>query len=199
MKVIDDFFSSSDLQRVQDLFYPDLSEHPSDIRTDLGRGWVSRGLLERSIPWTFVLVNHPSLFEGGEYMFQFSNMLYHQTTGSIGVNLSKLSPAPRFLIPLFFSKIKSSSILRIKANLQLKTNEIETSPFHTDYPLVDEFDGLKTSIFYINSNDGYTEFEDGTKVESVANRLVTFPHHMKHRGTTCTNQPFRLVINFNYL
>ena len=65
--------------------------------------------------------------------------------------------------------------------------------------ILDEFDGLKTSIFYINSNDGYTEFEDGTKVESVANRLVTFPHHMKHRGTTCTNQPFRLVINFNYL
>ena len=51
----------------------------------------------------------------------------------------------------------------------------------------------------MNTNDGYTLFEDGTKVESVMNRLVTFPYTMKHAGTTCTNSPFRMVINFNYV
>ena len=48
-------------------------------------------------------------------------------------------------------------------------------------------------------NNGYSEFEDGTKVESVANRMVTFPANVKHTGTSCTDEKTRVVINFNYL
>ena len=55
-----------------------------------------------------------------------------------------------------------------------------------------------TSIFYVNTNNGYTKFEDGTKVESVANRMLTFPANMKHIGTSCTDEQTRVVINFNY-
>ena len=43
------------------------------------------------------------------------------------------------------------------------------------------------------------KFEDGTKVPSVANTFVTFPSDIKHTGTTCTDQKFRSVINFNYI
>ena len=57
---------------------------------------------------------------------------------------------------------------------------------------------LTTSIFYVNTNNGYTKFEDGTKVESVANRMVIFPSNMKHIGTSCTDEKTRVVINFNY-
>ena len=55
-----------------------------------------------------------------------------------------------------------------------------------------------TSIFYMNTNNGYTKFEDGTKIESVANRLVSFPSNMKHKGTSCTDEKTRVVINFNH-
>ena len=51
----------------------------------------------------------------------------------------------------------------------------------------------------MNTNNGYTKFEDGTKVESVANRLVTFPASMMHTGTSCTDKKIRIVINFNYM
>ena len=104
--------------------------------------------------------------------------------------------------------IKAISLLRIKANLLTRTPNIIENAFHQD---IDSFDDenrktifpekLKqwtTSIFYMNTNNGYTEFEDGTKVESVANRMVTFPGDMKHRGTSCTNEKTRVVINFNY-
>ena len=41
-------------------------------------------------------------------------------------------------------------------------------------------------------------FEDGTKVKSVANRLVIF--QVKHHGgTSCTDETKRIVINFNYI
>ena len=56
-----------------------------------------------------------------------------------------------------------------------------------------------TSVYYINTNNGYAEFENGEKVESVENRIVKFQSNLKHRGTTCTNEQTRVVINFNYL
>ncbi len=46
--------------------------------------------------------------------------------------------------------------------------------------------------------DGYTEFEDGTKVECVANRLVWFPSDIKHRGVSQLDTKVKSVINLNY-
>ena len=93
-----------------------------------------------------------------------------------------------------------TAIFRIKANLLTKTPKIIENLFHVDMIEVSE-EKLKhwtTSIFYMNSNNGYTEFEEGTKVESVANRMVTFPANLKHYGTSCTDEKTRVVINFNY-
>ena len=102
------------------------------------------------------------------------------------------------MIPVL-EKINPVGLIRIKANLSLSTKEIEEGGMHIDVQDDDTPDCVRTSILYMNSNDGYTLFEDGTKIESVMNRLVTFPHTMKHAGTTCTNAPFRMVINFNYV
>ena len=102
------------------------------------------------------------------------------------------------LIPTL-RKINPVALLRIKANLSLATKEIEEGGMHIDVEGEDVPDCVRTSILYMNTNDGYTLFEDGTKVESVMNRFVTFPHTLKHAGTTCTNSPFRMVINFNYI
>jgi len=86
---------------------------------------------------------------------------------------------------------------RIKANLLTRTSEIEVNRFHTD--IQRDSDQYTTSILYMNTNNGYTEFENGWKIESVANRLITFPAGLKHRGTSCTDKKIRVVINFNYL
>ena len=102
------------------------------------------------------------------------------------------------LIPIL-TKINPVALMRIKANLSLATKEVEEGGMHIDVEDEDTPDCVRTSILYMNTNDGYTLFEDGTKVESVMNRLVTFPHTTKHAGTTCTNAPFRMVINFNYI
>ena len=101
------------------------------------------------------------------------------------------------LIELLTPIVKHMNVdgwIRIKANLNPRTSSIIKHGFHAD----DEDKRVKASIFYVNSNDGYTEFEDGTRIESVANRLVTFPAYLPHTGTTCTDQSVRIVINFNY-
>jgi hypothetical protein len=91
-------------------------------------------------------------------------------------------------------KLNPSAVVKIKANLMPKSDQIIVHKFHID---VTKFRG-KTSVFYINSNDGFTLFEDGTRVESVENRMVIFDSDRLHTGTSCTNARNRCVINFNY-
>ena len=57
---------------------------------------------------------------------------------------------------------------------------------------------MTTAIYYLNTNNGFTKFENGDKVNSVANRIVIFDSNLKHTGTSCTDSYARLLINFNY-
>ena len=90
-------------------------------------------------------------------------------------------------------ELNPKSLVRIKANLFPKTTEIEEHGYNVDFPFE-----CSTSIFYLNTNNGYTKFEDGTVVESVANRLLTFPTLCKHTSSSCTDVAARVNINFNY-
>ena len=114
---------------------------------------------------------------------QFCHVLYAE--------FAPCSPIWPVLAPIH-SVMKPGAYVRIKANLQPKTEKIIQNNFHSD------FANCITSIFYLNSNNGYTLFEDGTKIDSVANRLITFDSNLNHTGTTCTDQLTRMVINFNY-
>ncbi len=93
----------------------------------------------------------------------------------------------------FMQQVGAKKCERIKANLTFKTPTIEPGPYHQDYP------DMKTAVFYINTNDGYTEFKNGVKVESVANRVCIFDSNLKHRGTTHSEGgQQRIAVNFNY-
>lgn len=90
--------------------------------------------------------------------------------------------------------LKPNAIHRIKANLDVYTPEIYEYGLHTD---VKGFE-CNTAVYYLNTNDGYTIFEDGAKIESVGNRMVIFPSNIKHAGTSCTNAKRRVVLNLNF-
>jgi len=92
-------------------------------------------------------------------------------------------------------RIESKAIIRIKGNLYLSTPSLQKHDFH-----VDEVYKHYGAVFYVNTNDGFTEFENDVKIDSVANRVVFFDPTVLHRSTNCTDkaQP-RITINFNYL
>lgn len=120
------------------------------------------------------------------------------------VNYVYLGGQPRnefynVLLPLV-DALQPRALIRIKANLNHHTDELQEYAFHTDCGEygTDEFAGATTAIYYLNDNDGYTRFEDGTKVESKANRLVRFPVNTPHAGTSTTDQKYRIVLNLNY-
>tara|TARA_Y100000992_G_C21027504_1_gene378720 strand:- start:65 stop:556 length:492 start_codon:yes stop_codon:yes gene_type:complete len=98
------------------------------------------------------------------------------------------------IFQLVLLDLNIKELLRMKLNFIPRTEKIIRHGFHID---TEEYS--KTSILYFNTNDGYTEFEKtGEKVQSVANRIVTFDSSEKHLGTTCTNDYARLVLNINW-
>lgn len=97
------------------------------------------------------------------------------------------------------NKLKPLAVLRIKVNLQLITHEIIESSYHIDYPIIPDNVKMLTCVYYLNTNNGYTRFENGPKVDSVANRMVIFDHKRRHAGSTCTDQRNRLVVNINFI
>ena len=97
------------------------------------------------------------------------------------------------IVPLIFDKIEFKSLIRVKVNSYARENKLIEHDLHTDY------DYSNTgAVLSINTCDGYTKFEDGTKVESVANRIVLFDASKPHCSTNTTNQQRRVNINFNY-
>jgi len=86
------------------------------------------------------------------------------------------------------------SLLRMKVNFYSRTENLQVHEWHVDFDFPHT-----TALIYFNNNDGYTEFEDGTKIESIENRFVSFDGLIDHRSTNCTNQKARFNMNFNYV
>jgi hypothetical protein len=99
------------------------------------------------------------------------------------------------LIAPLIEKIKPFTLQRVKANLSPWTNEIIEHGMHIDSPSP----LAKSAVYYLNTNNGLTIFEDGTKIESIANRLIIFDSKTNHTGTSCTDKIFRSVINVVYV
>ena len=120
--------------------------------------------------------------------FQFDHLFFSVSQPS------KFNWSP-FLQPIF-TKLNARYILRVKANLRPRTSQGVLSDYHVDMEL-----NQQTAIFYINTNNGYTRFEDDSipDVKSVANRLVTFPGDFRHCGCSATDCNNRIVLNINYI
>tara|TARA_A100001388_G_C28751070_1_gene492233 strand:+ start:1199 stop:1705 length:507 start_codon:yes stop_codon:yes gene_type:complete len=95
------------------------------------------------------------------------------------------------LIP---DQLGAKEVIRMKLNCNYPTDEIMDHGFH-----IDTEENSNTSIFYLNTNNGYTKFEDnGEIVKSVENRMITFDSSRRHSGSSCTDEYNRLVLNINW-
>ena len=120
-------------------------------------------------------------------LFQFVHMFFTPNRGPVSKHL------PIWINFIVKAGSNQNKCRRIKSNLTLKTKEPRPTPYHTDYA------DMMTAIFYINTNNGYTEFENGVRVDSIANRVCIFDSNLKHRGISHTEGDHRrIVVNFNY-
>ena len=169
IEVIDNFLSEEIFERLQVIFDP-------------------------GVPWTFSeILSEDEIICDQKYNYQYVHSIY-----------VKQEPVSRYfdnLIP-FLTKLDARALVRCKVNSICREEEIVVHGYHTDMVYPEEhstgLDGMKTAILYLNNNNGFTVFENGTKIESVANRCVIFPAYYKHSGTTCTDVHRRLAVNLVY-
>ena len=87
-------------------------------------------------------------------------------------------------------RLNYNFIHRMKINLYTNTGRQDKHDFHTDMPIEH-----KILLYCVNTNNGYTEFEDGSKMPSVANQAYIFNGNLKHRSVSQTNSHIRVNIN----
>ena len=140
-------------------------------------------LLEE-IPWFFQTdIAYDNV--GEDKIFLLYHMFYAQNTPT-GALYEKLIP--------LLEKLGAEVLVRIKANLYPNTEKLHEHPMHRDF----EF-STTSALLSLNTCDGYTKLEDGTKIDSVANRMLLFDGGKNHCSTTTTNVAARINININYI
>ena len=169
MEVIDNFLPEKDWKQIERLFF---------------NGYI---------PWKFNTTITGS--EDDVDAFQFVHVIFNTRPGYIIKSLTNGHPKA---IAAILSKLNPSYILRIKANLRTRTDTPVQSDYHIDLGKCENVP-YKTAIYYLNSNNGYTLFENGYKVPSVENRMLIFDGNTKHCGVSCTDQQSRVVLNINYI
>jgi hypothetical protein len=99
-----------------------------------------------------------------------------------------------YILPIL-KKIKCKILLSAKINLLYKTNNNIEHGFHVDY---EDKENLKTAVYYLNTNNGYTKFINNKKIKSEKNKIVIFDSNILHTGSSCTDEEFRICLNINY-
>lgn len=196
MKIYDNFLSENDWKTLQHTFTTTRFPWVFGIKTANYDSGPNKG----RIPSTYDLIegNVEIDFENT----QLTHIFYKGLSGS-GIHVSDQW---RLVTPIL-DKFTILGMNRIKANLQICRPNHVVSDYHYDSAYFDQEKQMyvpdpeiTTMIYYINTNNGYTEFEDGTKVASVENRLLLFPNANpkgRHRGISQTDAHYRSVINFN--
>ena len=140
--------------------------------------------MSNRFPWYFYPYKTHESVDDGVFDSQLSHTFYidggwnSQNTWAVDPILSILNPM---------------EIVRIKANLTVPSVSVSTLGMHTDY----QDSSITTAIFYLVDCDGGTVFEGGRVIDSVPNRLVSFPATTTHSAQSFTNAKARCVINFN--
>ena len=100
-----------------------------------------------------------------------------------------------FIIPIL-KKLECKMISDIRGNCIVKDKVKHFSHFHCDR----NYDCI-TSIFYMNTNNGYTLLgeKEKIKIKSEENTMLIFNSQTKHCAVSQTDTERRIVINFNYI
>ena len=153
------------------------------------------------LPWALTPINTKAVEGDGQqagnvtptddkYNYYISHLFYSYNRDGWNTITSEYINYMRPLV----AKLRAKAMMRLKVSVYFCKDKHIEHGYHQDF----QWDST-TSIFYVNTNNGYTKFEDGTIVESVANRVVTFPTPIRHTSLSQTDTGYRITINCNYM
>ena len=167
-KVINDFLPQKEFQEIQSAIMETSPIHDKNI------GWI----------YTSTVTNmNDDVSENWKYFYMNHMICSHSII---------TSPFFDYILPVL-QKLEVKALIRIKCNLYPNSEKVHEHDMHIDYDYPH-----KAGILYINTCDGYTKLADGTKIDSVANRMLLFDASTPHCSTTTSDTTARFNINFNY-
>lgn len=92
-------------------------------------------------------------------------------------------------------ELKFNKVVKAKINLTFSSGEHKLGGWHRDY---EEESDNTIAILYLNDNNGFTLLEDGTQIQSKANRLAIFDN-VSHTDVTQTDTEERIVLNIGFI
>ena len=157
-------------------------------------------IMDKPFPWFYVgfWVDRKELEHDYANYYHFSHSIYEDF----------IITSPMCTKDIFgpiVERTEPVSIRNMSAHLYPRTPKTISSPFHTDIGDI-KSNPIKSAqwtsaILYVNTNNGYTTFKDGTKVtkiDSIANRFVKYSGDTEHSGASCSDKKTRIIINYNY-
>ena len=97
------------------------------------------------------------------------------------------------LLPIIY-RLSFKKLIRARVNCYPKTSKIIYNEMHTD-----DTSPHKVALFSLNTNNGFTYFEDKTKIKSKENQIILFNDKIKHCSVMQRDTNLRINININYL
>lgn len=147
---------------------------------------IEAALLGNDFPWA---VGEGDVSGAGDAEWNHRDIyFYHSLFDRYAMSSEWLST-----IHPIIGKLNPMALVRVRANLDIGRSVAHQHGFHHD------FDNVVSAVYYVNTNNGGTLFDNGDFVESKANRIVIFDSNLKHTGQTPTDVRSRFVLNINYL
>ena len=144
--------------------------------------YIRDQIISLKFPWYYN--DNSNYAHDGIAQLTYSFYFWEDATRVLG-NIQLLKP--------ILDKLNVKGLIKIKANLNFPSS-IKKPIYHTDT----HFKKTKTAVYYLNSNNGGTQFKNKF-VESKENRMVIFNTQTKHSAISHdNNKQARFVINFNY-
>jgi len=165
MEIIDNFLSSEELKRVQDVIF-------------------SRSFSWHMPPPYSTCHNGASLHDD----FMYFNHFFFDDHIPVCKSYSSL------IVPIL-KKLNCAAPIDVKSII-IFNKLFDKCDWHRDH----SYDAT-TTILYLNSCNGGTEFKIGDEIKFVKaeeNRVVIFPSQTDHRACTSTDSSLRYIINLNY-
>ena len=145
---------------------------------------IKETMLSNDFPWYYIPdISQQNKISKGNSFYMMHLLYYNEIASSffyiIKNNLLK------------FMDVKA--LIRVKANFYPNQNVKKLNEPHQDYAF-----SHCGAVYSINTCNGGTLLQDGTKIDSVENRILFFDPSLYHDVEYCTDQKIRVNVNINY-
>tara|TARA_R110000823_G_scaffold218426_1_gene347663 strand:+ start:2740 stop:3219 length:480 start_codon:yes stop_codon:yes gene_type:complete len=142
---------------------------------------IKKHILNDAFPWYY----NPYTGNNEDFSdFLFSHNLYKED--------KQCSPFFNYVLVPLISRLKCNYLIRAKINLYTKKHKEIKTAFH-----VDLHEKHTVALFSLNTNNGYTLFQNGEKIPSVENQMLIFDGNLLHSSVSQTDINSRINININ--